>query len=655
MKCPRCQKENTPEARFCIFCGNPLSVSEATPQTGPSQESEGTVERRLRDMEHEIRRLRELIVPMNARISALEQGQPAPRPSEPNIPAWERIPAPGEAPAPPALEPTVPSPLEPTHPPPPPKPAKVREWDQILGGNWLARIGVIALIFGVGFFLKYAFDNNWLGPTARVILGIIGGLAMLGGGFYWRKRYPTLAQALSGGGIALLYLSFFAAFVFFHLITAVAAIILLLLVSAASAVLALRHNSLALAIIGILGAFIAPFILGAFNRGAVGAIQGGNGLALLIYILIVDLGVIALSTFRNWQWFTLLALVGSLAAWGNWYDAFSNRVGIALTEGSLTVIFLIFVGATMLYHLVWRRASQPFDYVLMVGNAAAYFGISLGLMWGDLREWMGGFTFLLALFYGGFAYLASRRGDETRTVSLFALGIALVFLTVAIPIQLGDRAWATVAWAAEFIILLWLSLRFHVPVLRAASYAVFVFMVVRLLFFDTSLDMRTFRPILNERVLAFVVGIVAAYLGVYLLRRSKETLPEWAIPASTLLIAASFLTLWLLSFEAWNAFETQGISSRALRNAQNLSLTAIWAVYAVVVMVIGIVKRSRQVRLWGLGLLAVPILKVFVYDVWALQTVYRIVAFVGLGLLLLASAYLFQRYSASIKGFITKS
>jgi uncharacterized membrane protein len=81
-------------------------------------------------------------------------------------------------------------------------PAKPREWEQILGGNWLARIGVIALIIGAAFFIKYAFDNDWLGPNARVILGIVAGLAMVGSGYYWQKKYPIFTQALSGGGIA---------------------------------------------------------------------------------------------------------------------------------------------------------------------------------------------------------------------------------------------------------------------------------------------------------------------------------------------------------------------------------------------------------------------------------------------------------------------
>jgi uncharacterized membrane protein len=292
----------------------------------------------------------------------------------------------------------------------------------------------------------------------------------------------------------------------------------------------------------------------------------------------------------------------------------------------------------------------------MALNAAAYFGISCGLMWGDLRAWMGGFSLVLVLFYGGLAYVALRRGIATIRLSLFAVGIALVLLTVAIPIQFGDRAWTTIAWAAEVVVLVWLSLALRIAQLRWFGFGVFIIMAVRLLFFDTTIDMYTFRPILNERFLAYLAGIAALYLSTYLLWRERERVPDWAVLAATFLIAANFFTLWVLSLEIWNSFDTRTLmTGRALRSAQNLSLTALWAVYAVILLVIGIAKRWRVVRLGALALLAVSIVKVFVYDVWVLERVYRIIAFVGLGVLLLVSAYLYQRYSKAIRGFLLKS
>jgi uncharacterized membrane protein len=869
----------------------------AGPPLKPEEGAQDNLAERLQSLQEEIRRLKEIVGPVNDRIADIERTLGSITPTKPTSPAsakpvHARPPEPAAKTAAATIPPTAPgtavkAPVPAKMPPSPPAkkaPAKPREWEQILGGNWLARVGVVALIIGVAFFLKFAFDNNWLGPISRVILGVVAGLAMIGGGYYWRKRYPTLAQAISGGGIALLYLSIFASFNVFNLIPLYPAVGLLLLVSIGSAALAIWLNSMALAIIGILGAFSAPFILGS---AAPEAAQTGQGVQLIVYVIIVDLGVLALSTLRNWRWFNLLAIFGSLATYGAWYFQFNEQASLLTQQLSITFIFIIFFGATSLFHVIWRRPARGFDYALMVINAAAYFGISYGLMHEYLRAWMGSFTLLIALLYGDLSYLAVRRGAENFRLSLFARGIALVFLTIAIPIQLGDKAWTTIAlvaegavlmwlylrlrishfhgysyavfaivvirlmffdtsvdmshfqpvfnerflafvvsiaamyltsyflwrqqqekgkklgypvfiaaanifsiwviaaelisyrhtpvtlqgslslivllilagvtilyhvvwrrvprvfdlvllvisaiayfglswllwedlrawmgslylvlalfyaglayislrrgaeynklgsfslgtalvfltvaipvqlgdtawttigWAAELVILVWLSFTLRLTQLRYYGYAVSVILAGRMLFFDTSVDLNNFRPLLNERFLAFLVGIAAMYLAAYLLWRARDTLPKWRIPTTTFLVAANFLLLWLLSFEVWDYFGTQlalvpaeSTAAVALRNAQNLSLTVLWAVYAVILLVIGIVKRWRLVRLGALALLAISIIKVFVYDVFALERVYRIVAFVGLGLLLIISAYLYQRYSKSIRGFL---
>ncbi len=639
-RCPKCGYENSPDARSCASCGSTL----------PSPEDRISNEQ-PQDINEEIRSLRSLVNQINNRLDSLEGRQHAIQP-EPQPEA--EPPPPPPAPAPAAAVP--PSELK------PPKVKEEREWEQILGGSWLARIGVLALIVGAGFFLKFAFDNEWIGPTGRIILGIIAGLAMLGLGYYWRRKYPILTQVLSGGGIAILYLSVFAAFAIYDLIHIYVAIAFLFLISFASAGLALYYNSMSLAILGIIGAFFAPFILGAFvDRGDIGRRDDtGYAIQLLVYIIIIDIGVLILSTFRNWRWFTLLALFCTLIAYAAWYSEFDRTVGLATAEIGLTIMFLIFVGATSLFHIVWRRTPRVFDYILMIINAAAYFGISLGLMWGDLRVWMGGFIILLSLFYGVVAYAALRSSTENARLSLFSLALALVFITVAIPVQLGDTAWTTIVWAVEFVLLMWFSFSLRMPFLRYYSFALFVVMAIRLLVFDTTVDIRTFQPIINERFLAYVIGIAATYLGIYILWRHRETFPEWGIPASTLAIAANFFTIWILSFEVWHGFsgairEAEFGAREGLRDAQNLSLTAVWAIYAVAGLVIGIIKRWRSVRLGALAFLVIPIGKVFVYDVFQLETAYRIVAFVGLGVLLLVSAYLYQRYSRIIKGvFIEK-
>ena len=643
------------------------------------------------------------------------------------------------------------------------------DWEWLLGGNWLGRVGIVTLIIGVGFFLKLAFDNNWIGETGRVVLGVALGLALLGGGEYWRSKYPVWAQTLTGGGIAALYLSIFAAFALYDLLPALVALGFFFLVTITASGLALRYEARAIAVLGILGGFAAPLIL---------AERLPDQRTLLAYVVVLDLGVLALATFRNWRWFTLLGLVGSMLLFAFWLNELDP--GLLLAQVGLTVIFLIFVGATTLFHVIWRRIPGPMDQALMVLNAAAYFGISYGLLFDEIRPWIGAFTLALAVFYGLLGYGILMRNRQQVHLSLFAVGIALVFLTVAVPVQLGGP-WISVAWAVEAVVLIWLSfylrmrqlrwsgmavflifaawlvlidtpeaiwgqrdtffnpaiisfafavgatylvaflvwrsrekllkweswlfsgflvagnlfLTLAVPVqasgawipivwalegvilmglsfrlglaeLRWFSVGLFALTTLRLLAFDTlffgevfsaSGNLEFYRPIINLSFLAFAVTIGAMYLAAYALWRWRDQYDSLVeqILIPVFLIAANFLTIWILSFEIFETIDrgyffdlTPGIA----RNVTSLSLSILWAVYAAVLITLGIVRQSRWVRLAGLGLLAVPIVKLFAFDAFALEQEYRVAAFIILGTILLAAGFLYQRYSRIIRGFL---
>ena len=635
------------------------------------------------------------------------------------------------------------------------------DWEWLFGGNWLARIGVLALIIGVGFFLKLAFDNDWIGETGRVVLGLGGGVALLGGGEYWRRKYPIWAQPLTGGGLAVLYLAIFAAFSFYELIPALPALGFLFLVTVTAAALAVRYESAVIALLGILSGFATPFLL---------VDRVPDQRALLAYVLVLDLGVLALATFRNWRWFTLLGLLGSIVLLLYWLENFDPD--ILLAEIGATAVFLIFVAATTLFHLLWRRVPGPADQALMLLNGAAYFGISYQIMFDEYREWMGGFTVLLALFFGLLGYGVLLRHREQVVHSLFALAVAVVFLTIAVPVQL-DGPWVSVAWAVEGVVLVWLSLilrmhqlrwfglgafvifgvwivaidtpyvldaglrpffnfytiayaaatgacyvgayllyryrsavmtweqhllsgflisgnlfltlatpaqasgpwiaivwaveallllalsfRLGLIELRVFSLGVFAITVVRLLTFDTFDVQRDdlFRPIINERFLGFAVGIAAFYLAAFAVWwwREKYVHEREKYLLAVFIAAASLLTLWILSAEIISSVESDyfDVPPGIAGNVTSLSLSILWAVYAAILIVAGIVMRWRWVRLAGLGLLAVPVLKLFLVDTFSLEREYRVAAYLVLGILLVAGGFLYQRYSRAIRGFL---
>jgi uncharacterized membrane protein len=639
VRCIRCDTSNQPDYTYCVKCGAPLPSASGSPLSA----------------EEEIQRLRRMVGYISAQLNILEKTPPAPA-----IPLKESI----TAITPDKITTTfedkkqveIPAPLP--SPSGKPKPKKEREWEQILGGNWLARIGVLALIFGIGFFLKYAFDSNWIGPEARVILGSIAGFIMLGLGFWWRKRYPVLTQVLTGGGIAVFFLAIVAASAVYHLIGIYTATSLLLATSIISILSALYYNSVALSVIGIFGAYFAPFILGAFNQTAQDSNDTTQLTLLLVYIIMVSLGVIVLSSFRKWRWFTLLAVICSLITYIVWRIEFSSILTPASAEIGITIIFLIFLLTTVFFHIVQHRQPRAYDFVFLGINTTAYFIISTINLWDKYDGWMGGFTLLLAIVYGLLCFFTARRSQENFMFSRFMLLYALVFLTTAIPFQFRGGIWTPMFFAVEMVAGVWLSYAVKIRLVRYFSYMVFFVMVWDLLIGYTWFSSNEFIPVINKRFLVYIIGIVATYTAYFGLRRQRDKTSEWTIIAPLCLIITNLLTLWLISVEVWDGFGSAiNSASRAerdsLMDARNLALTSSWAFCAIISLVIGIIRHWRWVRIGALGLLAVTIIKVFTFDVFQLETTYRIIAFVGLGVLLLLSAYLYQRFRKVIKGVLT--
>ena len=129
-------------------------------------------------------------------------------------------------PQPPPPEPVAPPPIapeplpQPTARPPSPAPTlSAFELESIIGRRWIGWIAVLLILFATAFFLKYAFDNRWIGELGRVSIGIAFGIGMCLSGFRYQQRgWRIFSQILTSGGIVLLYLSTYAAFGYYHLV-----------------------------------------------------------------------------------------------------------------------------------------------------------------------------------------------------------------------------------------------------------------------------------------------------------------------------------------------------------------------------------------------------------------------------------------------------
>ena len=164
----------------------------------------------------------------------------------------------------------------------------------------------------------------------------------------------------------------------------------------------------------------------------------------------------------------------------------------------------------------------------------------------------------------------------------------------------------------------------------------------------------TFTTFLNARFLTFFIVLAALAGAASWFRRESPRLPEneayiWQI----LVVAANLVGVWALSQEIIYYFGSlEARLGSGYSSATHLSLTVFWAVYAIGVIGAGIAMRSARVRQAGIGLLALPVAKLFVYDIFLLERGYRVAAFVTLGVLLLGMGLVYQRYSRAVRGFL---
>lgn len=540
-------------------------------------------------------------------------------------------------------------------------------------GLWFAGVGVVALLFGVGFFLKYAFENGWIGETGRVAMGIAGGIILLAVGdvLSRREKYRRYSFFLSGGGLALLYLSTFAAFQYYHLISQAAAFVFLICVTIAGTVLGVKSESRVLTAMTLLGGFLTPFLV---STGV------DNQAALMSYILLLDAGFLAVSYFKRWMSVYLITFLGTYAVFYSWYGAYYEEAkNLGPTILFLTLFHLVFLAAPFFRSVFRRMVSDNKEVVSTVINASFYFATAYMMLNAHYHDFMG---FFFAAWAGIYLLLAIavRRNNETDKTGIFSLaGAGLVLATLAVPIQLSAE-WITVAWAIEALVLTWIGFQLKSRYIRAFADAVGIVTVLRLLFFGLGVPGRPedFQPVLNERFFTWAIAIIVFFMISYLYRvRKDETDENERSMAAVFGIAANLLAVIAISNESVAYFDkridaltvssakqypvnggfaysygqdTEGISS--LRNQKNLSLSIIWGLYSGLLMIAGILGRSRYARVLSMMGFAIVILKVFLVDSSSLSDLYRIISFMALGVILLVVSFLFYKYKEKIKQFI---
>jgi len=517
-----------------------------------------------------------------------------------------------------------------------------------IGSHWLNRIGISAVLIGVSYFLKFAFDNNWIGPTGRVSIGLLAGIAVIVWSESFRRRdYKIFSYSLKAVGVGVLYLSLWAAFQVYGLIPSAVAFLAMAIMTAATAALAIKQDAEILAAVALTGGFATPLLL---STGQNREIQ------LFSYVALLSAASVVLVAFKPWRRLLVLSYAGTLVLYIAWYAEYYRRNEFAATLAFATIFFAIFAAAPLVSKTPEGTVSLPYLAGLITFvNTGVYFLQAYAMFEEIDKLSMAWFALALAAVQIGLSRIVRRQEPaNAEALRLLHLALAVVLITIAIPIRL-DGHWITMGWLVEAGVLLWVADRIGARFLHYLAAAALALGVARLLAFD---NFQVSTLLLNSRMATYLLAmVVLALLAWFSLKREGEFDRQLAAVA---VLGVSALALVGLSREIGDYYARQLSPSpngfmpfparmaaaenrQRLRIAEDFTYSALWMAYGALLMAIGFWRKSAFFRWQALFLIAATIVKVFIYDVSQLDRGYRILSFMILGVLLLAVSFVYQK------------
>src|SRR6266403_6327927 len=503
--------------------------------------------------------------------------------------------------------------------------------ENLIGGHWLNRIGILAVFIGISFFLKYAFDNNWIGPSGRVAIGILLGALMLPWSHWLLSRgYPYFSEGIAALGQAILLLSLWAGCRYYPVFSRELGFAGMVLVTITIAAVALGRDSQRIAMLSMLGGFLTPLLVSTGRD---------EQIALFTYIFILCAGLLTMAWPRDWRWLAPVSFVLTQFYFWGWYDAFYQSTKLEPTLAFATLFLVIFSTLPVL-NSIRSGSLDSLSGFLIALNAFNYLAAAYAMLWPQHRWPLTLLVLALSAAHLTVAGLlpAKKQGEIPLSRLLFG-GLALTFATLAIPIRL-DGKWITLAFAVEGAILIWTGFRSMAGYLRTGGYSLLALSAIRLLIFPLPAEQFLF----NQRFAAYAVLVICFGVALYAARENSSSVSGEELSAlGAFAVAINVFALIALSLELWDHFGSHaglGIDSGL---AQHLALSLLWTAYASGLIALGVKRESALLRWQALVLFGLVVLKVFIYDSSFLERFYRIFSFFILGLVLLTVSFLYQR------------
>lgn len=501
-----------------------------------------------------------------------------------------------------------------------------------IAGQWLYRIGLVAMALGVSYFLKLAIDNDWIGPLGQVAIGLLFGTALLASTPTLLKRgHRYFANGMAGLGGTVLYLSLWAGGSYYHLILLGVAFALMTAVTAGMMAVALAMDSQRVAVMALLGGFISPALASSGHNAEV---------ALFSYVAVLSAALLPIAWKKNWRWLDLPALLLTAVWFWLWHAEYYEAARRGVTAGFAALFFLEFLALPSVR--AQRDGSASWSDVVLVPLNAGLWLIAFATLFYDARWTLTLIAAAMAALHLAVARIVPVREGRSEAKLLMA-GVALALASAIVPIRLRG-SWITIGWSVEAAVLMWAGFRARLQRARVFAFLLLAISGARVAFLVGEQFVSDAPPLFNSRFAAEAIAILAFGFAVWMAARHRDEL-KWVerMAFNVAGVLVNLLAVAALTEEIRYAFRSTDFTGSRNALAEGLLISLLWVVYASGLMAAGLRQKLASVRWQALALFFIAIFKVFFNDMSYLSGAYRVASSLALGAVLLAVSFLYQR------------
>jgi uncharacterized membrane protein len=493
------------------------------------------------------------------------------------------------------------------------KPKSKTDFEKFIGENLLNKIGILLLIVVLVLFGKYAVDKKWLNETAKVVSIILIGGVLIGIAHRIRINYKAFSSVLAGGGIAALYISIALGFQLYHLFSQPAAFFILIVITILAVLLSLAYDKKELAIIAIIGGFASPFLV---STGA------GNYKILFTYILILDIGMLALAYFKKWNPVNFISNIATVILFAAWLGSEMVKDKIIPHQGAIffaTAFYMVFFFMNVINNIKENSKFTAFEFIMLIANTFLYYWAGMVIIKDLNADYMGLYTIILAVFNFAFALPLYRRQQIDKNLVFLLIGLVLTFASIAVPVQFKGN-YITMFWAAEMALLLWLSQQSGIRLMKLASYIVTILMLISLamdwndIYFYTTLNASAMPVLINKGFITGFVVVVAILVNIFLLRKDTDYLYSKSLNST--LFSAFYVITFILTLYVVLLLEI-GYQIDISYNDSNLSYVALACYNFMYLLAIIIWSSHKKIKyiIHGASVIAIFSLLIYIFIV----------------------------------------